>query len=76
MHTIIQGVPVHADPTLSPADIRKIAIDLIQSWAWEGRPLGKIEIIYDKKKIHIITYEKPSTKVIPLEKLHEQGVRQ
>ena len=66
MHTIIQGVPVlHADPALSPADIRKIAMDSIQAWAWEGRPLGKIELIYDKKRIHIITYEKPSTKVSP-----------
>jgi len=65
MHTIIQGIPVHADPALSPEDTNKIAMDLIQSWAWEGRPLGRIEIIYDRKRIHIVTYEKPSTKVIP-----------
>jgi len=64
MHTIIQGIPIHADSALSLADIRKIVIELIQSWTWEGRPLGRIELIYDKKQIHIVTYEKPSVKVI------------
>lgn len=66
MHTIIQGIPVHADPALSSEDMNKISMDLIRSWAWEGRPLGRIELIYDKKQIHIVTYEKPSSKVIPL----------
>ena len=65
MYTIIQGVPVLADPSLSPEAIRKIAMELIQSWAWEGRSLGKIELICDKNWIHACTYEKPSTKVIP-----------
>ncbi len=66
MYTIIiQGVPVLADPALSPEAIRKIVMELIQSWAWEGRPLGKIELICDKTWIHIVTYEQPSNQVIP-----------
>jgi len=67
MDTIIQGVPVFADPSISPEDIRKIAIDLIQSWAWEGRRLGKIELISDKNRIHAFTYEKSSGTLISCE---------
>jgi hypothetical protein len=67
MYTIIQGVPVFADPTLSLEDIRNVAMDLIQSWAWEGRALGKIELISDKNRIHACTYEKASGTLIPFE---------
>jgi hypothetical protein len=65
MYTIIQGVPVLADPALSEETIQRIATDLIQSWAWEGRQLGKIELICDKNWVHACTYEKASSKLIP-----------
>lgn len=68
MRIIIQDVPVFADPALSKETIQQIATDLIQSWAWEGRHLGKIELICDKNWVHVCTYEKASTKLIPRKK--------
>ena len=65
--TIIQGVPVLADSTLPSDEIYKIAVELIHIWAWEGKPLGKIELICDGNWIHACTYEKPSIKMIRAE---------
>ena len=66
MCTIIQGIPVMVDPTLSWEEINKIVTEIIQDWAWEGRNLGKIELLSDGQLIHICSYEKPSIKLIPL----------
>jgi hypothetical protein len=65
--TIIQGVPVLADLALPPDDIHKIAMELIQAWAWEGRTLDKIELICDGSWIHACTYKKTSIEMIPRE---------
>lgn len=65
MYTIIQGVSVFADPALPRAATRAIALELIQTWNWEGRALGKIELIYGNDQIHVQAYEKPFSKVIP-----------
>lgn len=67
MPTIIYGVPVLADTALSWEQTNKIVTDLVQLWAWEGRQLGKIELICDKQWVHVCTYEKPSIRLIPLE---------
>lgn len=64
--TIIHGIPVVADPALSREEINRIVYELVQTWAWDGRQLGKIELIRDGQLIHICSYEKPSIKLVPL----------
>lgn len=66
MCTIIQGIPVMVDPTLSWEEINKIVTEIIEDWAWEGRNLGKIELLSDGQLVHICSYEKPSVKLVPL----------
>ena len=66
MCTIIQDIPVMVDPTLSWEEINKIVTEIIQDWAWEGRTLGKIELLSDGQLVHICSYEKPSVKLVPL----------
>ena len=66
MCTIIQGIPVMADSALSWEEINKIVAEIIQDWAWEGRNLGKIELLSDGQLVHICSYEKPSVKLMPL----------
>ena len=66
MCTIIHGIPVVADPTLSREEINRIVYELVQTWAWDGRQLGKIELIRNGQLIHICSYEKPSIKLVPL----------
>jgi len=66
MCTIIQGIPVMVDPTLSWEEINKIVTEIIEDWAWEGRNLGKIELLSDGQFVHICSYEKPSVKLVPL----------
>lgn len=66
MCTTIQGIPVMVDSTLSWEEINKIVAEIIQDWAWEGRNLGKIELLSDGQLIHICSYEKPSVKLVPL----------
>ncbi|MBP2661332.1 MAG: hypothetical protein H6Q69_4364 [Firmicutes bacterium] len=46
-NTIIHGIPVESDPSLSTEEINKLVCEVIQSWTWEGRKLGKVEIIRD-----------------------------
>ncbi|MDF2904658.1 MAG: hypothetical protein K0S25_2296 [Bacillus sp. (in: firmicutes)] len=41
MCNIIHGIPVLADSTLSREKINKLVSDLVQTWKWEGRQLGK-----------------------------------
>lgn len=65
MNIIIQGVPVAADPALDREKINALALDVIQSWNWEGRELGRIELIRDAQSIHVCAYEKPSIRRIP-----------
>jgi hypothetical protein len=65
MCTIIHGIPVVADPALSWEKINKIVAELVQTWAWEGRQLGKIELISDGQLVHVYSYEKPSIQFFP-----------
>jgi len=66
--TIIHGIPVVTDPALSREEINRIVYELVQTWAWDGRQLGKIELIRDGQLIHICSYEKPSIKFVPFKK--------
>lgn len=59
MCAIIQGIPVIADPALSRKKVKQLVCDLVRTWKWEGKELGKIELICDGQLIHVISYEKP-----------------
>lgn len=63
MCTIIHGIPVVADPTLSQKKTNRIVAEVIRSWNWEGRQIGKIELICDGKWVHVCSYEKPSIQI-------------
>lgn|GEM_PF-1064140 len=62
----IADTPVRADLSLSREEINKLVYEIIQDPAWEGRPLGRIEIIHDKQWIHIYSYEQPVTQLVPI----------
>ena len=66
MCSIIHGIPVAADPALPREKINELVSDLIQTWAWEGRELGRIELIRTGQLINVYSYEKPSIKFVPL----------
>lgn len=66
MSTIIHGVPVTADPALTWKEINAIVTELIRAWTWEGRNLGKIELISDGQLVHVCSYEKPAIQLLPL----------
>lgn len=66
IYTIIHGIPVLADPALPREEISELICDLIQTWAWEGRQLGKVELLTDGQLIHVSSYEKPSIQYVPL----------
>ena len=68
MSTIIHGVPATADPTLSWKEVSAIVADLVQTWTWEGRKLGKVELISAGQLVHVCAYEKPDVQIVPLYK--------
>lgn len=61
----IAGIPVRADPSLPPEEINQIVNEVIQTWTWEGRKLGKIELSCDGHWVHICSYEEPFTQLVP-----------
>lgn len=62
----IAGIPVRADMSLSREEINKLVYEIIQDSTWEGRPLGRIELIRDKQRIHVCSYEQPVTQLVPI----------
>lgn len=66
MCTVIQGIPVKADPALSRETIHQIVSEIIRDWAWEGRSLGKIELHSNGQLVQVYSYEQPSVKLVPL----------
>jgi hypothetical protein len=65
MCKVIQGILTAADESLSWEEINKIVYECIQTLAWEGRRLGKIELISDGQLVHIITYDNLSDTAVP-----------
>jgi len=65
MDTIINGIPVTTDPALTPEETNRIVYKLIKDWVWEGKQLGKVELIREGKWIRICSYEQPSIQIIP-----------
>ncbi|MBU2704006.1 hypothetical protein Ga0466249_005158 [Sporomusaceae bacterium BoRhaA] len=67
----IKGIPIRADPSLSPKEIHQIVCEIVQEWTWEGRKLGKIELICAGGWVHICSYEKPIIQLIPAKYVKE-----
>ncbi len=63
---LIHGIPVESDPSLSPEEIHKLVCEVIQTWIWEGRKLGKVEIIRDGQWMQVYSYEQPFIKKVPI----------
>ncbi|WP_094607696.1 hypothetical protein SPSIL_009460 [Sporomusa silvacetica DSM 10669] len=64
MCTSIHGIPVVTDPSLSREETNKLISDLIQDCAWEGRQLGRVELIRYGEWVHVCSYERPSIKLV------------
>jgi len=65
MNTMIQGISVTNDPALTLEETTRIVSKIIKDWDWEGKQLGKIELIRDGIWIRICSYEQPSIQIIP-----------
>jgi hypothetical protein len=61
----IHGIPITSDPSLSWEEVSKIVEELVHTWNWEGRKLGKIELIRDGPWIRIYTYKTPLMQLVP-----------
>lgn len=71
MYTVIQGIPVIADPLLSQEDISAFVSQYMRICEWEGRQIGKIELISDGQLIHVCTCDRESTSLISVKKSEE-----
>lgn len=65
MHKKIQGVKIAADPALPPEKVYELAVDIIRTWQWEGRRLGRIELHMNGPIIRAFAFEKPFQLTIP-----------
>lgn len=74
--TIIQGISVAADSSLSKEQINQLVSELKQTWTWEGRQIGRVEIICVGQMLHLLTYEKPTFQCIPLNHSEDKGAIQ
>ena len=70
--TIIQGIPVAADPVLPQAQVNRLVNDLKQAWSWEGRQVCRIELSRVGQMIEILAYEKPALQIVALNKALEE----
>jgi hypothetical protein len=73
---IIQGIPVTADSSLSQEQINQLVSELKQTWTWEGRQVGRIEIICAGPMIHLLAYDPPVFQCIPLKHSESKGANQ
>jgi len=74
--TIVQGIPVVADSLLSQEQILQLVSELKQTWTWEGRQVGRIEIRCVGRMIHLLAYEKPVLQCVPLKFSESEGEEQ
>ncbi len=70
---IVQGIPVAADCSLPQEQINQLVAELKQTWTWEGRQVGRIEIICAEEMIHLLAYEPPVSQRIPLKDTESKG---
>lgn len=64
MHKRILGIPVTTNARLSQSLIKEIVGGILEDWAWEGKQLGKVELISHGDTIRVCSYEKPIVKVV------------
>lgn len=64
-YVTICGIPVQATSSLSRKKINKLVCDVIRSWNWEGRQLGRIDLIRDGQWVHVYSYEQPTIHIVP-----------
>ncbi len=72
MCTIIHGIPVIAGSSLPWPETSELVSELVQEWAWEGRELGRIELMSDGQSIRICAYTKPVVKLVPIKTISEE----
>lgn len=65
MLRFIHGIPATCDPLLSWDEIREIAEEVIHTWSWEGRKLGRIDFMRDSPWIRVYAYEAPCLTLVP-----------
>lgn len=65
MPVFIHGIPITFDPSLSWEEVSQIAEELVHTWSWEGRKLGKIEFTRDGPWIRVCSYEAPLVHLFP-----------
>ena len=65
MNTIIQGIAVTTDSALPQEETVRIVSKVIKEWDWNGKKLGKIELIRDGEWIRICSYAQPSIQILP-----------
>lgn len=64
MGRIIYGVQVNADHKLLEEEIQNIVLEEMRAWTWEGKKLGKVDLIVDGEYINIYSYENPLVKQV------------
>lgn len=70
---IVQGIPVATDSLLSQQQIHQLVSELKQTWTWEGRKIGRIEMRCAGRMIHLLVYENPVLQCIPLNLSESEG---
>ena len=60
----IQDIPVEADQTLSETEVNALVHEVILSWKWEGRCLGRIELAHQADVVCVYAYEKPQMEFV------------
>lgn len=71
MLMFIHDIPIAFDPSLSWEEIREIAEELIHTWNWEGRKLGRIDFSRDGPWIRVYSYETPFLSLFPTKPVKE-----
>lgn len=69
----IQDIPVEADQTLSEAEVNTLVHEVIISWKWEGRCLGRIELARQADGVCVYAYEKPQMEFVSKAELLSQS---
>ncbi|HWR39571.1 MAG TPA: hypothetical protein VN611_08710 [Patescibacteria group bacterium] len=69
---IIEGIPVEADPQMSPKQLRQICRNIRRAWRWEGRSLGRMEIVRQEDAFFVRIYEAPVIRVYPSQNLEQK----
>ena len=62
---IIEGIPVESNVPLPPEQLLQICRDCTQSRSWEGRRIGRLEIVRQDDSFCVRIYDMPVLQYIP-----------